>query len=68
MIDWLDRDDEYEHLTPEMTIFNKEIARELLIEEGADATDELVDRILEISPNPWDAAILYKVLQRTGKL
>lgn len=44
-------------------IFNREIARELLMEVNPDTDDELIDKMLAISPNPWDSAILYQLLE-----
>jgi hypothetical protein len=48
-------------------IFNKEIARELLIEADPDITDDIVDRIYEACKgNPWNAPALYKIMKLMG--
>jgi hypothetical protein len=46
-----------------VNIFNREIARELLLELDPDTNDALVDKLLAISPNPWDVQILYAMLK-----
>jgi hypothetical protein len=42
---------------------NREIARELLLEINIEADDALIDGIMDISSNPWDAPILYTMMQ-----
>jgi hypothetical protein len=46
-------------------IFNREIARELIIEAGGEGTDSEVDEILSVSSNPWDAGILFAMINKT---
>ena len=50
------------------TILIYEIARELLIESYPDISTEMVDMICEkCVDNPFDAPILYQLLQLTQK-
>jgi hypothetical protein len=46
------------------SIFNLELARELLLAENPLITDEEVDSIwAKCNNNPWDAPVLYKILR-----
>lgn len=46
--------------------FNKEIARELIIEHNPNATDAMVDTVwAACKGNPWNAGILYVMLEHT---
>lgn len=53
-----------EHLQNEMVeMFNKEVARELLLEQDPTIADSVVDRIWEAcAGNPFDAPILHKLI------
>lgn len=51
-------------------ILNKEIVREILIQEEANNVDDaLVDKIwAACGNNPWNAAVMYGIFKLTGKL
>lgn len=50
-----------------MGAMNKEIARELLLEKNPVITDEEIDKVwVMCKGNPWDAPILYALLQLGG--
>jgi hypothetical protein len=44
-------------------VLNIEIARELLLEINPEISEAEIKGMLVISSNPWDAPILYKMLQ-----
>lgn len=49
-------------------VFNLEIARELLIEVNKDITDAEVESVMsKCGGNPWNAKIMYQLLNK-GKL
>ena len=46
-----------------LSILNREIARELLLEElKVGPSEKLLDDVLAISKNPFDAVVVYKML------
>lgn len=49
-------------------VLSQEIVRELLSEHDIVADDALIERLLAISTNPWDAFMVYTMLEVTGKL
>lgn len=53
-----------EHLQKEIVeMFNKEVARELLLEQDPNIADSVVDRVWEAcAGNPFDAPILHKLI------
>lgn len=47
--------------------FNKEIARELMLEVNPSVTDADVEFVYSACrPNPWDAGVLYSLLLKSG--
>lgn len=50
-------------------LFNKEIARECLLEIDPDRADDLLEIIWPICRgNPWNAVPLYHILKTEGKI
>lgn len=51
-------------------IFNREIARELLMEAtGGEVNDELLKVVwAKCSGNPWNAVVMYNLLKISGQL